>query len=78
MAEVFQLITTDINNKWHEDALIDGTWHVDYSYDGTRRTLCGVQLDGDDGIGPGPSRKGRVTCILCRGVIQQIKAIKNW
>ena len=77
MAQVFQLIATDRNHRHFEEVLADDTWHVSLRR-GDGRTLCGVQMDGEDGIGPGPCKNGPVTCPICRGTIEEIQAIKDW
>ena len=77
MAKVLKLIATDIDNRHFESGLIDGKWHGVMRYP-ELRTICGVQLDGDDGIGATEQREGRVTCPLCRGMLRELQAIKNW
>lgn len=75
MAKVFQLVATDRNDPHFEDALIDGSYHIRV-YD--NRTACGVQLDGDDGIGSGKVIEGNVTCRVCLGIIDSVKDAMNW
>lgn len=76
MAGVFQLIATNKDDANFEEALIDGVWHFALNMD-CMRTACGVQLDGDDGYAAGPSKAGRVTCKLCRSVINQVRIFKE-
>lgn len=77
MAEVLRLVATDRGNPGFDEHLIDGSWHATYIPDAWR-TVCGVQLEGDDGIGPGSSKQGRVTCDQCRNILEQIQSIKSW
>lgn len=78
MADVFQIIATDKDHEWYDESLVEsGEWHAGYSIDDPR-TVCGIQLMGEDGIAPGPIKKGKVTCPVCIAVMTQIKAIKNW
>ena len=78
MADVFQIIAVDIEHPWFEPDLVEnGFWHAAYSIDDPR-TICGIQLVGEDGISAGPTKKGKVTCPTCRNIIAQIQSIKNW
>lgn len=77
MAKVIQIIPSGEINKHFEPDLIDGLWHVVVATAGPR-TLCGIQLDGDDGIMGGEEQVGRVTCQTCRNLIKEVKAIRNW
>ena len=76
MAKVFQIIQIN-DDKHFESALVNGAWHFGIHSDAAR-TVCGIQLEGDDGIAAGPERDGTVTCLLCREVISQIKALDKW
>ena len=78
MATVVKIITIDNNNRHFESHLVDGTWHAIISYGDAIRTVCGVQLEGDDGYGPGPEKQGAVTCQGCRAIIGEIQKIKGW
>jgi hypothetical protein len=71
---VFQMIATDRDHLYFEEAMIDGTYHVEVSHAGPR-TLCGIQLDGDDGVAGGQRIEGKVTCLGCLSVIRDIKAM---
>lgn len=76
MAKVFQIIATS-SEGLAEEAVQNGTWHAAISSDAPR-TVCGIQLEGDDGIASGPDKEGKVTCQTCRKLIDQIQSIKNW
>ena len=77
MARIIQIIATDENDRYFESALIDGAWHGIIFYP-EPRTVCGVQLDGDDGIGATDAIEGKITCKICRGVVAEIQSIKKW
>jgi predicted Fe-S protein YdhL (DUF1289 family) len=74
MMRVFQMIATDKNHEYFESALIDGAYHVAVQYAGPR-TLCGIQLDGEDGVADGEVIEGKVTCRGCFLLIEEIKAM---
>lgn len=76
MATVFQFIATDAEHENFESELLNGDWHVGLSLD--NRTVCGIQLDGDDGYAAGPEKTGVVTCPICLCIIDEIKGIRNW
>ena len=77
MAQVFQIIATDESHKHFEREQVEnGYWHVRLYVMNT--TLCGIQLDGDDGISAGQSIQGIVTCPICHSIIQEVKSIRNW
>lgn len=71
MAKVIQIIESD------ENALVDGKWHATLMYP-YPHTACGVQLEGEEGVVPSTEKNGRVTCAVCRMIIEEIKQIKNW
>ena len=71
MAKVIQIIESD------EDALVDGKWHAALIYP-YPHTICGVQLEGEDGVVPSDEKDGKVTCTGCRTIIEEIQQIKNW
>ncbi len=75
MTIVVQLIITDADNRHFEPGLINGDWHASLSID--NRTVCGIQLDGDDGYA-GEAAEGVVTCPICLVIIEEIKAMRNW
>lgn len=77
MAKVIQIIATDRRNPYFEPQTVTDDWHAVSSIDAPR-TVCGYQLEGDDGTGPGPEREGRVTCPTCRKIIEEIQAIEGW
>ena len=55
MARIFQIIATNKNDKHFEPATVNGEWHTSIQVD---RSLCGIQLDGDDGYSSGNSKAG--------------------
>lgn len=77
MAEVFQMVATDKNHPAFEPGLINGDYHAAISGDSIR-TICGIQLDGEDGVAAGPTKEGPVTCGICYSIIEEIKSIRNW
>lgn len=72
MARVIQIIEHDEGSH-----IVDGLWHaiVNFPYP---RTVCGLQLEGEDGCVTSPEIEGRVTCGTCQREIEQIKSIRNW
>lgn len=78
MAQVFQLIVISPGDPHLEGGLINEDWHAAISAASGPRTICGIQLEGNDGIGPGLIREGKVTCRSCLDMIEQIKAIRRW
>lgn len=77
MATVVQIIATNENDPHFEANMVNNDWHAMYFIDAPR-TVCGVQLEGDDGYAPGPEKSGRVTCEACRIALDQIQSIKRW
>jgi len=78
MAKVIQVVATDKNHQCYDSKIVDDAyWHASYSVDDIR-TICGMQLAGEDGIAPGPTREGTVTCPTCRKILSEIQSIKNW
>lgn len=79
MATVFQLVLSGERTlaPVDHDLVNVGHWHVGISTSHPI-TLCGIQLEGEDGITVGPEKEGRVTCPICRRVIEQVQSIKNW
>lgn len=77
MANVFQMIATNREHPRFEESIVNSDFHISTSSD-EGRTLCGIQLDGDDGVAPGETIQGVVTCPSCYGTIEEIKAIKKW
>ena len=77
MAAVFQIIATSDQGLCEDGIVGTGEWHAGISVDAPR-TLCGVQLEGDDGYGPGPEKEGKVTCRTCRSVLAQVQSIRKW
>lgn len=75
MAQILQIVETDQHHEHFEPAVINDDWHALIFGD---RTVCGMQLDGADGYGPGPITTGFVTCPLCGTIIDHIQAIRNW
>lgn len=79
VAEVFQIVATNTEDRHFEpDLVLSGAWHAATSAGAGIRTICGIQLEGDDGYSGGPTKQGRVTCNRCRALIADIQAIKNW
>lgn len=79
MADILKLVDLNKDHPMYERSVVeDGDWHAFIGLGGDLRTVCGIQLDGDDGYGPGPVHKGPVTCDHCRTVIVQIKKMRNW
>ncbi len=76
MATVFQMVATN-EAGGSESFVADGEWHAGISVDDPR-TVCGIQCNGEDGYEPGPEKKGRVTCKVCRNILNQIQSIKGW
>lgn len=77
MATVFQIVATNENGLSETGIVGTGEWHASVSIDDPR-TVCGIQLMGEDGYCAGPDKQGRVTCGICRSVIEQVQAIKQW
>lgn len=79
MAKVFKIIQTENNREFElfGASLVTNDNHVALSYAGPR-TVCGIQLDGDDGIASGDTFEGEITCISCYRIIVEIKSIRNW
>lgn len=71
MAKIFQIVESE------DDSLLNEWWHVAVSYPWAH-TVCGVQLEGDDGVVAGKEKNGIATCPVCIGIIEEIKAIRNW
>lgn len=78
MAKVVQIITTDSSHSHYEPDIIEGDWHATMGCCDAHRTVCGIQLEGDDGYGPSDEREGKVTCPICRNIIEEIQQIKRW
>ena len=71
MAKVTKFIEAD------EEGISLDEWHAVVSYP-YPRTVCGLQLEGEDGERHLPEVEGRVTCGTCLREIEQIKSIRNW
>lgn len=79
MANVVKIVATDSKNKHFEEDVADNkTWHAVTTVPDGPRTICGIQLEGDDGYGPGKDKEGKVTCQVCRSIIKDIQRIKKW
>ncbi len=79
MAKVVQIVATNHLHKNFEASLVEsGEWHAITSATDAVRTVCGIQLEGDDGYSGGHTKEGKVTCHLCRNIIADIQSIKNW
>ena len=78
MAKVIQIVATDATHRHFEKECVQsGEWHAAVSVDAPR-TVCGIQVDGDDGYAAGAEKEGKVTCQTCKSYLRQIKAIRNW
>lgn len=71
VATIFQII------KAFDNGLVDGEWHT-YVMFPYPHTVCGIQLEGEDGVVAGPEYQGRVTCSTCRRILEEIQSIKKW
>lgn len=78
MAKVVQIIATDEKHPHFEPGIINKNWHAVVCYGIGPRTVCGIQLEGEDGYIGGETQDRRVTCLQCRGIIREIQAIRNW
>ena len=79
MAKIVQIEATNPNDRNFEPTIVEADeWHAIMSAGGCIRTVCGIQLEGDDGYHSGPERKGRVTCQMCRSILEDIQSIKGW
>ncbi len=76
MAQVFQMIATDENDPYFDASIVNGDYHAKISYAGPR-TVCGFQLDGDDGVAGGKPIKGFITCSGCLSIVREIKSMRN-
>ncbi len=74
---VFQMVATNECHPHFDRSLIDELYHAYLGYAGPR-TVCGIQLDGDDGVAPGPDEEGFVTCPQCACIIEEIQRMENW
>lgn len=74
---VFQMVATDKKNSSFEPNTINDDFHAEISLGGPR-TVCGIQLNGDDGVAPGSDEGGFVTCPQCAYIIEEIQGMKNW
>ncbi len=69
---VVQIVTLDSDDPYYEANIVTDHWHGVLSYAGPR-TICGIQLDNEDGYGPSPSQKDKpVTCPHCITIINEI------
>lgn len=79
MAKIVQIEATNPDDKHYEAQLVEADeWHAITSAGPCIRTVCGIQLEGDDGYHSGDERQGRVTCRTCRSILTDIQAIKRW
>ena len=78
MAKIVQMIATDPSHKHFEKDQVSELWHAVIGDADAIRTVCGIQLEGDDGASGGEEKEGRVTCLTCRRLIGEIQKIKNW
>jgi len=78
MVRVFKFVPTE---EWVDrvnlSELINDDLHTSISYTESQ-TLCGIQLDAEDGIKPGECINGPVTCAICLSIIEEIKSIRKW
>jgi hypothetical protein len=73
MAKVFEMIATNEEDKHYEDSIPNSGFHVQSPIE--YRTLCGIQMDGDDGVASGRTQEGRVTCPICLAIIEYCQTI---
>lgn len=78
MAEIVQIIATNKSDRNFEPQIVNDDWHGVISYGLGPRTVCGIQLEGDDGYTGGESKNGFITCHVCLGIVREIKAIQRW
>jgi hypothetical protein len=78
MANVVKIIATNESDRHFEPELLNSDWHGVVSYGLGPRTVCGIQLEGDDGYAGGESKRGFITCPACLGIVREIKAIQHW
>jgi hypothetical protein len=68
--KVFKFKATDRTNKHFDDSIVDdGRTHAALNGE---RTLCGIQMDGDDGYTPGEFVNEELTCALCLRVVDAV------
>lgn len=81
MANVFQIVrnedASETEMRYFDESLVAESWHASVSVSHPM-TLCGIQLEGEDGVMAGPSKSGRVTCAVCRAYLEQVQSIRNW
>lgn len=74
MAKVVKFVPTNEETTWGNSLnLLNNDTHATSG----ERTLCGVQLDGDDGIKP-LFFDCHVTCEICIGIIKDVKKLRRW
>lgn len=79
MATVVQIVATDADHPYFDaDLTCSEDWHAVTVAGDTYRTVCGVQLEGNDGYAPDNRKQGRVTCEMCRLILEDIQSIKRW
>lgn len=72
MARVITIIEHD-----EGEHIVNGLWHAVVSYP-YPCTVCGQQLEGEDGCVTSEEVDGIVTCPVCARVIEEVQAIRNW
>jgi len=79
MATVVQFGATDAKHKCYEPNTAEsGEWHAFVTAGDDPRTICGIQMNGEDGYAPLYEKEGKVSCITCRSLLEAYQAIKNW
>lgn len=79
MATVVKFAATNAMNKHYEDNIVDaGQWHAFITAGDDPRTICGIQMNGEDGYAPLHEKNGKVTCMTCRSLLEAYQSIKNW
>jgi len=74
MAKVLQI--ESVGNAVDEN-YVNGAWHAVLAYP-YPHTVCGIQLEGEDGVIASKEVDGVVTCNVCIGIISETKAIRKW
>jgi hypothetical protein len=72
MSKVIKIIATNENDKNFEAQLVNDEWHGFIEFP-EMRTICGIQLQGDDGYAGSDEADGNITCGICTGIIEAIK-----
>lgn len=71
MARIIQIIRAD------DESIITEEWHAVKAFP-YNSTVCGLQLEGEDGVETSKEISGVVTCGTCYRIIEEIKSIRGW